>query len=255
MATYLKYDRYVDDSARVSQDRMDELKSKSLSVIDQLQEVSERNIIAFSGGKDSLVMTHLLRRAGYEILDAVCETSFMFTDGLNHTKTMARRFGLQCEFRSQLSWEWLKKNPKWVEPPMKIQGQLYSKRQQASVKHYSKINGFTGVLYGRRKDENNVPSELYQLKNGQWQCHPLADWTTHDVWSYIHSHNISYPDQYKHEIGRKEGFSSFLLPPEHFGGSTMEALYSFEPDIVTKLAEFYEPAKQYLSRVRYSDKP
>lgn len=255
MATYLKYDRFVDDTYRVSDERLNKLVSETIDIVKSLLPKSPKNIIAFSGGKDSIAMTHILKSNNFDISDAVCETSFMFTEGLKHTKMMAQHFGLRCEFRERLTWDWLKRNPKYVECPMKLQSNLYSIRQQQSVKEYSKANGYTGVLYGRRRDENNVPKPLYTLKNGQWQCHPMASWTTKDVWSYIHKHNISFPKQYKHEIGRKEGFSSFLLPPEHFGGSTLPALYSLERQVVERLAEFYPPAQAFINRLRYSDKP
>lgn len=246
MATYLKYDRFSDQEnlVRSSKERMEKLVSDSLAIIKKFTEISDKNIIAFSGGKDSIVTAHLCRQFG--ISKSITEESFMFRKALEQTKEIGKKIGLDMQFECGLSWEWMEKHQEFCAPPMKLQSKLYSIRQQRTVKRMSKRNGFTGVAYGRRLQENTVKAPLYRLANGQIQCHPLRDWKTEDIWTYIYDHKLPFPDLYKHEIGKKEGFTHFLLPPEHFEGNVWRAIYDYEPEVVHKFAEFHEPAKQYL---------
>lgn len=247
MATYLKYSR-AKNTEKVSDKRLNMLELESKNIIQEFLSVSNKNIIAFSGGKDSIVASHLASSFG--IKDAINDDSFMFTKSKMDVKNISNFFGLNLYIESGLTWDWLKKNQKFCAPPMKIQSQLYAKRQQKTVKGYSKRNGYTGVLYGRRKQENSVKSGLYQIASKQWQCHPLINWTTNDIWSYIYKNNLPFPNLYNHEIGEKEGFTSFLLPPEHFNGNVWKSIYDYEPAIVKRFAEFHIPAQNFLNKIK-----
>lgn len=250
MPTYLNYSRGA-KAKEVSASRLKKLEKESLQTLERLLKVSENNLIAFSGGKDSLIVAHLAS-THFGVKDAVIETSFMFTKSLQEARAIADHAGLELTERTRLTWDWLKRNQEYCAPPMKMQSKLYAIRQQMSVKSYAKDEGYTGVIYGRRIQENTVKSDLYQLKDGQHQCHPIRDWLTDDVWAYIERKGLPYPSLYNHEIGIKEGFTPFLLPPEHFNGNVWKAIYDYEPEVVFKFAEFHEPAKQFLANENIS---
>lgn len=245
MATYLKYDRFTteNDIQFSSEERIDALVKDALSTIKEFLSLSKKNVIAFSGGKDSIVLTHLCSTFG--IRDAITETAFMFPKSLMETKATAEFFGLNVIYNEGLTWDWLKKHPEFCAPVMKLQPKLYSIRQQKTVKTLSRKNKYTGVLYGRRLQENTVKAKIYTLANGQYQCHPLRDWKTNDIWTYIYRNALPFPSLYKHEIGRKDGFTSFLLPPEHYD-NVWKVIYSYDPNVVHKFAEFHEPASNFL---------
>jgi 3'-phosphoadenosine 5'-phosphosulfate sulfotransferase (PAPS reductase)/FAD synthetase len=249
MPTYLKYDRFSSAHGMdySSEQRMNDLISESVAIIREFTSVSGRNIIAFSGGKDSIVTAHLCRQHG--ILKSITEQSFMFTRSLSQTKAIGKSLGLDMAFESGLSWEWLEDNQAFCAPPMHLQSKLYAMRQQKTVKRMAKVNGFTGVAYGRRLQENTVKASIYQTADGQFQCHPLRTWKTQDIWTYIHSNKLSFPDLYQHEIGKKEGFTHFLLPPEHFDGCVWKAIYNYEPAVVQRMATFHAPARRYLETI------
>lgn len=209
--------------------------SRSNEILEKLRSKADRSVIAFSGGKDSIVAAHLATKTG--ITSAVCEESFVCNEQKADFRKIAQELGLSCAFQEILSYGWLARNPKWLFPSIKIQGQFYAMRQQASVKRYAAKNGYEGIVYGRRTEENTVPSELYQLKSGVWQCHPLRDWTTSEVWYYIHYHDLSYPRIYDHEIGQKEGNTPLtILPPEHFV-NPWKTMAEYAPEIARKIIE------------------
>lgn len=267
MANYLNYDRFVPslgDLSHIDKNVITQKVNQSLEIIEKAyyqNPQSSKWCIAFSGGKDSIVLSYMIREYFRTIQPTlmtipfvgVSEISFTFESARRDTLKSAEQLGMKLELRQGLTWEWLSKpkNHKYVTPPMNIQSNVYSMRQQKTVKNFAKKNDKTGIFYGRRKQENTVPKSLYQLKNGQWQCHPLREWTTEEIWWYIHVNNIFYPELYNTEIGKKEGFTPFLLPPEHFlnhsdKGGVFHAIHQYEDWVVPKMAEFYEPAKNYL---------
>mgnify|MGYP003679039813 CR=1 FL=1 len=212
-------------------------------VIFSLLQASSHNLIAYSGGKDCIVMTDLVRKQG--IKDAVCEMSFTFKMAQEDIKKSSKHFDLNLSYTNGMSWDFLRRNQEYCAPVIKLQSKVYTMRQQKSVKGFAKKNKYTGIVYGRRTEENTVRKPLYQLANGQWQCHPLRDWTLEDVWAYIYKFNLPYPRLYHTEIGNKEGFTPYLLIPQNFD-NVWKAIFEVEPDVVYKFAEFHTPAQKYL---------
>lgn len=201
-------------------------------------------VVAFSGGKDSIVAAHMAAQLGARA--GVCETSFCFPQQIRDYKVSEAQLGLRVAYKESLSWEWLAKNPRWVMTPLAEQGQFYAIRQQRTVKTYARDHGFDGVIYGRRTEENTVKATTYQTANGLWHCHPLRDWKTGEIWSYIRAHELHYPDIYNHEIGQREGNTPFnILPPEHFP-DPWAAIHDYDDTIVPKFAEFNADARRFL---------
>lgn len=267
MANYLTYDRFVPTLDNLKHVQPSDVAAKKLETLQVIERALVHNpdpnkwCIAFSGGKDSIVLSYLIREYFKNIeptrtsipFRGISEISFCFKSGINDTIRIAAELGMELETREGLTWNWLKKpqNHKYCAPPMSIQSNVYSMRQQRTVKNFGKEKGMTGVFYGRRKQENTVRQPLYQLKSGQWQCHPLREWTTDEIWWFIHTYEVPYPKLYHSEIGKKEGFTPFLLPPEHFTnhaeqGGVWHVIHEYEDWIVPKMAEFYEPAKAYI---------
>ena len=225
--------------------RLSGLVAEAKDVLQDLKDRSGKNIIAFSGGKDSVVAAHLASSMGMK--DAVSEMSFQFKTATEDVKTIANHLGLNVEYRTGLSMDWLKRNPKYIYAESKLQAQIYSMRQQRTVKNYAKESGCTGIVFGRRTEENSVNSELYALKSGVWQCHPLRNWKTTDIWAYIHSNHLPYPRLYHSEIGMKEGFTPYLLIPSNFPNQNVwRPIYDVEPGVVKMFSLWHEPARAYL---------
>lgn len=60
-----------------------------------------------------------------------------------------------------------------------------------------------GAALGLRQDEADhrriliaTRSPLYQRRDGTWMCHPIARWTTTDVWAWLAHHDIPWCPAY-----------------------------------------------------------
>lgn len=219
---------------------------------DRLQElaaVSGRNLLAFSGGKDSIVMAHLARRSlGASI--AVCEVSFAFRRDVDDYTRIAKALGLRCRFEERLTMDWLRNNQHLMFADLKAQGELYAKRQQATVKNYAAKHGFTGVVFGRRREENTVPKWLYQTKDGRWQCHPIFDWSTANVWQYIDQNGLPYPGIYDTEIGNLEGADPWvgvsMKNASDHGLNGYDLIWDYDPTPLLEIAAWHAPTRRYI---------
>jgi 3'-phosphoadenosine 5'-phosphosulfate sulfotransferase (PAPS reductase)/FAD synthetase len=176
-----------------------------------------KGLIAFSGGKDALVAAHIAQRAG--VNDAVCEVSFYFPKQLASIKQIASGMGLNVTYLDSLSADWLRRNRHVVfSTDGKVRGWSFAQRQQKTVKRHAKKVGATCCIFGRRTEENSVPAITYTTKDG-WQCHPLRNWQTHHIWTYISAHGLSVPWIYRTKFGEYEGNAPFYtLNPRNVGG-------------------------------------
>lgn len=206
---------------------------------------SEKLLIAYSGGKDSIVVAHLAAQLG--ISDSICEISYCSPLQVADFKKTAHQLGLNVTYKDSLNWEWLAKHPKWIHGSLKEAGGFYSLRQQKTIKRHAINQAYKGVIYGRRTEENTVRAPIYQTKDGLNHCHPIRDWRTAEVWAYIHKHGIHYPGIYDHPIGKKEGNTPLnRLPKEHWP-NPWKVLHSYDPNYVQNFAPFNADARAFLA--------
>mgnify|MGYP003631377409 CR=1 FL=1 len=158
-------------------------------------------VLGFSGGKDSVVVSHFASQFG--INKGSCEYSFCFPKDKTEMKLIAKQMGLEIEFMDSLSDEWLLDNKKYIFPKGKDSSVFYLKRQQKSIKNFAK--GHTGLITGRRHEENQIKDMLYKTVDGMYHFHPLANWNSKDIWGYIKWKKIPYLSIYDNELGQMEG--------------------------------------------------
>lgn len=185
-----------------------ELEQQALADLTQLFAEHPHTVIAYSGGKDSVVAAHLANRI--RRTPGVCETSFFYQKQIEDIKQLAATLGIDVEYKDSLDLNWLQRNPQVIfSDNSKVRGWVFLVRQQKTVADYAKRFGFTAAIYGRRTQENTVPSKRYQAK-GFEQCHPLREWKEADIWAYFSRHGIPKPWIYGTPHGIAEGNSQFF---------------------------------------------
>ena len=178
----------------------------------------ERPVLAFSGGKDSIVTCHLAVQVGIRV--AVCEESFCYPQSQSDYREYAARLGIIVDFRTSVDVAWLRKHRNIVfSSDPKVRAFSFAARHQATVRRFAASMKAGCVIFGRRTQENAVRSTLYRTADGVLQCHPLRDWTTDEVWSYMDAAGLSKPWIYSTPMGKIEGNCPFYTIKESdFGG-------------------------------------
>jgi sulfate adenylyltransferase subunit 2 len=218
----------------ISDEHLKELENEAIYVIREVASQFENKVILFSGGKDSIVLVHLARKAFWP---AKIPFSLMHIDtGHNFAETLKFRDDLAEEFGADLIVKRVQDsidNGRVVEE----QGINASRNKAQSVTlldAIEELNIDVAIGGGRRDEEKarakerffshrnefgqwdpkNQRPELWNIFNGRkhmgehFRVFPISNWTELDVWQYILNENIKLPDLYythKRKIFQRNG--------------------------------------------------
>lgn len=213
---------------------LDELESESIFVIREVAAQFERPAILFSGGKDSIVMTYLAKKAfwpakiPFPLLHI--DTGHNFQEAIEYRDNLVKELGVQLVVGSvQESID----TGRVVEE----QGFSASRNLLQTVTLLDTIEKykFDAAMGGGRRDEEkarakerffshrdefgqwdpkNQRPELWNVFNGRkrigehFRVFPISNWTEMDVWQYIYKENIPLPSIYfthKREVFMRDG--------------------------------------------------
>ena len=227
---------------------LDELESESIFILREVYAQFRNPVILFSGGKDSILITHLAKKAFYP-----CKIPF----SLLHIDT-GHNFPEAIQFRDNLANK-LDINLMVGSVQKSIEeGRVAEEKGKNATRNALQIttlldtieaNNIDCAIGGGRRDEEkarakerffshrdefgqwdpkNQRPELWNLFNGKhfqgehFRVFPISNWTEMDVWNYIKRENIAIPSLYfAHErevIWRQNSWipnSEFLVLENH----------------------------------------
>lgn len=199
-----------------------ELEAEAIYVIREAASQFEKPVMLFSGGKDSIVMTHLARKAFYP---ARIPFPLLHIDtGHNFPETITFRDDLVEKIGAQLIVRYVqdsidKGRAREEKGPNASRNMLQTVTLLDALEEL-KVDAAMG---GARRDEEkarakerffshrdefgqwdpkNQRPELWMLLNGRkhigehFRVFPLSNWTEMDVWMYIALENIDIPNLY-----------------------------------------------------------
>lgn len=201
---------------------------------------------AWSGGKDSLVLSALCREAGV--------TACMFAHS-------------DLEYPAFLSWclenkpegcevintgqdlNWLASRQTMIFPKGRELQRWYSIVQRAAFSKYFFDNKLDMLIVGHRKADGNVVGKdnIITKDSGEVRFAPLANWPHEMILAYIHYHNIELPPIYSWKNGFRCGTHPW--PSRMHTSSVTEGyreVYEIDPSIVTTAAEKLSSALHFL---------
>lgn len=201
---------------------------------------SSNPLLAYSGGKDALVVALLMREHG--VTTGVSEMSFYFQQQEADIISTAQRLGLDISWQYRFDDEWLRRHPQYLfSDDTKVRAQSFT-RQQGTVRQYAKKHDHDLVVFGRRTEENTVRSHLYETQ-GYLSFHPVREWRETHVWEFLAHHQITKPWIYTTAYGELvSGNGPFYSLKASLAGGINEAwaiVSSLDPTITP---ERYKPA-------------
>lgn len=176
----------------------------------------------FSGGKDSIVMAHLAKKA---FAPAAIPFPFLHVDtGHNFPETLEFRDKLVAELGVELIVAYVQDSID-QNKVQEERGKYASRNALQTVTLLDAIesNGFDACLGGARRDEekSRAKERIFSVRDdfGQWnykkqrpepfqilngkiaagenvRVFPISNWTEEDIWAYIEQENIDLPPVY-----------------------------------------------------------
>jgi|TARA_R110000744_G_scaffold214666_3_gene333448 3'-phosphoadenosine 5'-phosphosulfate sulfotransferase (PAPS reductase)/FAD synthetase len=199
------------------QDKIDEATSILLKVA--TPRTMENPMVLFSGGKDSIVTAHLLKKV-LGITRGFSESSLIPNELDLEIRDIAKSMGLNIVYKNNISETKFAKN--WFNqvPPKKWKASDCDKiRHWDSIPKFAKKNNITMMVFGRRLEENTIPKPFYYTKKygKALQVHPIYNWTRAEVFEYKVKEGLAFPKCY--EEGQKHLFNIVSMMQFEFKAS------------------------------------
>lgn len=201
---------------------LQELESESIFVIREVAATFQNPVLLFSGGKDSIVLTHLARRAFYPASIPFpllhIDTGHNFPETLQYRDELVKKMGVRlivASVQDSIDKGRVREETGYEASRITLQ----TTTLLDAIEQYK----FDAALGGARRDEEkarakerffshrdefgqwdpkNQRPELWNLFNGRkhigehFRIFPLSNWTELDIWQYIRMQNIEMPSLY-----------------------------------------------------------
>jgi len=201
---------------------IDELEAEAIFILREVASKFDNPVLLFSGGKDSIVLTRLAKKAFYP---AQIPFKLLHVDtGHNFPETLEFRDNLISKMNLDLVVGYVQDSIN-KDPSIEEKGANASRNSIQTITLLDMIekNKFDVAIGGARRDEEksrakerffshrdefgqwspkNQRPELWSLFNSykshgeHFRVFPLSNWTELDVWSYINKEELELPSLY-----------------------------------------------------------
>jgi sulfate adenylyltransferase subunit 2 len=201
---------------------LNELESEAIYVLREVAAQFERPVILFSGGKDSIVLTHLAHKAFYPLRLPFpllhIDTGHNFRETLDYRDALVARLGATLivgSVQESIDTGRVKEETGYNASRNKL--------QTTTLLDIIEKYKFDAAVGGARRDEEkarakerffshrdefgqwdpkNQRPELWNIFNGKknigehFRVFPISNWTEMDVWQYIYKEGVEMPSIY-----------------------------------------------------------
>lgn len=165
-------------------------KSKTETAIDRLQAFCppEGYYVAFSGGKDSIVILDLVKRSGCKYDAHYSLTTVDPPELVKFIKTFSE---VEISYPETTMWKLIVKKRM---PPTRIVRYCCEYFKERGGTDRTVVTGVRWAESSRRSKRRMV--ETCYRDSHKHYVHPIIDWNDEDVWQYIKSNNLKYCSLY-----------------------------------------------------------
>tara|TARA_R110001599_G_scaffold54056_2_gene150473 strand:+ start:1932 stop:2837 length:906 start_codon:yes stop_codon:yes gene_type:complete len=208
--------------ARYNLTHLKELESEAIYVIREVYAQFENPAILFSGGKDSMLVTHLARKAFWPSRIPFplvhIDTGHNFLETLKFRDELAKKIGVQVvvgSVQNSINKGRVKEEKgkdasrNWLQIPTLLDtieehqfDALMGGARRDEEKARAKERFFSHRDDFGQWDPKNQRPELWNMFNGKkntgehFRIFPISNWTEMDVWQYILAENLEIPSLY-----------------------------------------------------------
>src|SRR5690554_811492 len=211
-----------------------QLESEAILIMREVAAQFEKPVLLFSGGKDSICMAHIAKKAFYPgkipFPFLHVDTGHNFEETITFRDKLAKDLGVEMLVAS-VQESINQGKVKEEKGPRASRNALQTTSLLDALEHYKFDAAFGGARRDEEKarakerffshrdefgqwDPKNQRPELWNLFNGRkdygehFRVFPLSNWTEMDVWQYIAAEEIDIPNLYfahNREVFKRDG--------------------------------------------------
>jgi phosphoadenosine phosphosulfate reductase len=175
------------------------LEKEAIDFIEEVAKQYKNNVVAFSGGKDSLVTLDLVAQSDVEYNIIFSNTRLEYDETLKNIQLIGQRYRRKVHIHENDKWDfWERFNQ--FGPPSR------NSRWCCKSAKLSPVNELLDKLYpeekevlsfiGRRRYESFGRSKEKRVSQNPWipkqvTAAPISNWNAFEVFLYIHKHNLT----------------------------------------------------------------
>ncbi len=175
------------------------LETEAIDFIEEVAKQYDKSVVAFSGGKDSLVTLDLVAQSDVEYDIIFSNTGLEYDETLKNIQLIGPRYQRKVHIHENEKWDfWERFNQ--IGPPSR------NSRWCCKSAKLSPINEILDRLYpekkevlsfiGRRRYESFGRSQEKRVSQNPWipkqvTAAPISNWNAFEVFLYVHKHNLA----------------------------------------------------------------
>lgn len=232
------------EQAKLHNEHLDWLEAESIYIIRELISQASRPAMLFSGGKDSIVMFHLARKAfrfGARPIRLPFPLLHIDT-GHNYSEVIQFRDEIVQQTSSDLIVEYVEESIQKGSVKLRKSTDSRNAAQAVTLLEAIEKHEFDALMGGARRDEEKARAKerIFSFRDefGQWdpkaqrpelwslynariakgenmRVFPISNWTELDVWQYIAREKLALPSIYyahQREVVKKHGLLVPVTP-------------------------------------------
>lgn len=246
------------EQTQLHNEHLDWLEAESIYIIRELIAQASRPAMLFSGGKDSIVMFHLARKA-FRFGARPIRLPFpllQIDTGHNYSEVIQFRDEIVQQTGADLIVEYVEESIKNGSVKLRKSTDSRNAAQATTLLEAIEKHDFDALMGGARRDEEKARAKerIFSFRDefGQWdpkaqrpelwnlynariskgenmRVFPISNWTELDVWQYIARENLALPSIYyahQREVVKKNGLLVPVTPITPKGSDETSELLS-----------------------------
>ncbi len=161
-----------------------------------LENTAGQHALSSSFGAQSAVSLHLVTQQKPDIPVILIDTGYLFPETYRFVDTLSERLALNLKvYRPQIGIAWMEARLGRIwEQGVEGIDRYNRLRKVEPMRRALQELGVRTWIAGLRRSQARTRANIdfVELRDGRWKLHPLADWSDHDVWSYLQQHDLPY---------------------------------------------------------------
>jgi len=241
---YILSKNMTQNTTKLNNEHLDWLEAESIYIIRELIAQASRPAMLFSGGKDSIVMFHLARKAfRFGGRDIHLPFPLLHIDtGHNYSEVIEFRDQIVQQTGAELIVEYVEDSITRGSVKLRKSTDSRNAAQATTLLEAIEKHQFDALMGGARRDEEKARAKerIFSFRDefGQWdpkaqrpelwslynariskgenmRVFPISNWTELDVWQYIARENLALPSIYyahSREVVKRNGLVVPVTP-------------------------------------------